>query len=117
MLYSKKPVIELNTLDELISIRFNNRSLEPVLDVPYKHMENYYKAYRRFGELVNDPSMSISFKLYPVESFIVDNTRVLDAREAYSGDGTRWLQGCYADKDSMLSTLNSLTNFNNVEVL
>ena len=116
-LYSKKPVIELNTLDELISIRFNNRSLEPVLDVPYKHMENYYKAYRRFGELVNDPSMSISFKLDPGESFVVDNTRVLHAREAYSGHGTRWLQGCYADKDSMLSTLNSLTNFNNVEAL
>ena len=116
-LYAKKPVIELSTLDELIAVRFNNRSLEPVLDVPYKHMENYYKAYRRFGELVNDPSMSISFKLEPGESFIVDNTRVLHAREAYSGNGTRWLQGCYADKDSMLSTLNSLTNFNNVEVL
>ena len=37
--------------------------------------------------------------------FYVDNTRVLHARKAFSGSGFRWLQGCYADKDGLLSTL------------
>jgi gamma-butyrobetaine dioxygenase len=37
--------------------------------------------------------------------FIVDNTRVLHARKAFSGVGKRWLQGCYADRDGLLSTL------------
>ena len=47
----------------------------------------------------------MTFKLSPGESFIVDNTRVLHARKGYSGAGSRWLQGCYADKDGLLSTL------------
>jgi len=32
----------------------------------------------------------------------------LHARRAYSGSGSRWLQGCYADKDGLLSTLRVL---------
>ena len=68
----------------------------------------YYAAYRRLGEIIDDPDMEISFRLEPGEAFVVDNTRVLHARKAYSGSGTRWLQGCYADKDGLLSKLASL---------
>ena len=49
--------------------------------------------------------MAVTFKLAPGECFIVDNTRVLHGRKAYSCAGSRWLQGCYADKDGLLSTL------------
>ena len=93
---------------ELIGIRFNNRSLSAVTDVPFEDMADWYAAYRRLGEIIDDPEMEVSFRLEPGESFIVDNTRVLHARKAYSGTGTRWLQGCYADKDGLLSTLASL---------
>jgi gamma-butyrobetaine dioxygenase len=55
--------------------------------------------------MIEDPAMAISFKLRPSELFIVDNTRVLHARKSFSGSGSRWLQGCYADKDGLLSTL------------
>lgn len=41
----------------------------------------------------------------PGECFIVNNTRVLHARSAYSGEGSRWLQGCYPDIDGLMSTL------------
>ncbi len=51
--------------------------------------------------------MEVTFKLEPGESFIVDNTRVLHARKGYSGKGSRWLQGCYADKDSLKSAFYS----------
>jgi gamma-butyrobetaine dioxygenase len=54
--------------------------------------------------------MGVAFKLEPGESFIVDNTRVLNARKVYSGAGSRWLQGCYADKDGLLSTLAVLSD-------
>ena len=54
--------------------------------------------------------MAMTFKLQPGESFIVDNTRVLHARTGYSGSGSRWLQGCYADKDGIYSTLSALEN-------
>jgi gamma-butyrobetaine dioxygenase len=104
-LQSRKPMIELAPDGELIGIRFNNRSTAPIVDVPYDHMPGYYAAYRRFAEIIDDPSMAVRFKLSPGECFIVDNTRVLHARTGYASTGTRWLQGCYPDKDGLLSTL------------
>ena len=107
-LKARRPMIELAPDGELIAIRFNNRSAAALTDIPYDVMPAYYRAYRRLGQIVNDPQMQVSFKLQPGECFIVDNTRVLHARSAYSGTGSRWLQGCYADKDGLLSTLSAL---------
>ncbi|MDB5526678.1 MAG: gamma-butyrobetaine dioxygenase [Rhizobium sp.] len=104
-LRARRPMIELAPDGELIAIRFNNRSAAAITDVPYEHMADYYAAYRRLGEIIDDPGMEVTFKLSPGESFLVDNTRVLHARKGYSGAGSRWLQGCYADKDGLLSTL------------
>jgi len=52
--------------------------------------------------------MEVSFKLKTGELFIVDNTRVLHARKGFSGAGKRWLQGCYADRDGLYSTLSAI---------
>ena len=104
-LRSRRPLIELGPDGELIAIRFNNRSAAAFTDIPYDDMADYYAAYRRFAELIEDPVMEVSFKLKPGELFIVDNTRVLHARKSFSSSGSRWLQGCYADKDGLLSTL------------
>lgn len=107
-LAARRPMIELAPDGELIAVRFNNRSLAPVTDVPFEDMADYYAAYRRLGDIIDDPAMAVGFKLDPGDCFIVDNTRVLHARKGYSGSGTRWLQGCYADKDGLLSTLSVL---------
>lgn len=104
-LRSRRPMIELSPDGQLTGIRFNNRSSAPFVDIPFEHMEAYYAAYRQLGAFIDDPAMGVAFKLEPGESFIVDNTRVLHARTGYSGAGSRWLQGCYADKDGLLSTL------------
>ncbi|WP_166417234.1 2-trimethylaminoethylphosphonate dioxygenase [Cochlodiniinecator piscidefendens] len=104
-LRSRRPMIELAPDGEMIGVRFNNRSSAPIVDVPFDDMADYYAAYRRLGEIIDDPAMEVTFKLSPGESFIVDNTRVLHARKGYSGEGSRWLQGCYADKDGLNSTL------------
>jgi gamma-butyrobetaine hydroxylase len=107
-LKAKRPMIELAPDGELIAIRFNNRSTAPLVDVPFADVPEYYRAYRHFAELIEDPRFDITFKLSPGELFIVDNTRVLHARKAFSGSGSRWLQGCYADKDGLLSTLQAI---------
>jgi gamma-butyrobetaine dioxygenase len=104
-LRARRPFIELSPDGELIAVRFNNRSAAPFVDVPYDDMPAFYAAYRRFAEILEDPAMEVTFKLKPGELFIVDNTRVLHARKAFSSSGKRWLQGCYADKDGLLSTL------------
>ena len=108
-LQSRRPMIELSPDGEIIAIRFNNRSAAPITDVPYNDMENYYKAYRKFSKIINNPLMAINFKLKPGEGFVVDNTRVLHSRTAYSGSGNRWLQGCYVDKDELLSKIFTLS--------
>jgi gamma-butyrobetaine hydroxylase len=104
-LQAKRPMIELGPDGELICIRFNNRSLAPTVDVPFAEMVKYYAAYRRFAGLIEDTAFEVTFKLEAGQAFIVDNTRVMHARKAFSGSGKRWLQGCYADKDGLLSTL------------
>jgi [2-(trimethylamino)ethyl]phosphonate dioxygenase len=107
-LRSRRPMIELAPDGELIGVRFNNRSTAAITDVPFEDMEAYYVAYRQFAEIIDDTAMEVTFRLNPGESFVVDNTRVLHARKGYSGTGTRWLQGCYADKDGLSSTLAAL---------
>ena len=109
VLRSRRPMIELAPDGELLAVRFNNRSMAAIRDVPYDEMEAYYAAYRRFGELAEDPQLGVEFSLSPGECFVIDNTRVLHARRAYSGAGRRWLQGCYADKDGILSTFAALS--------
>ena len=107
-LQSRRPMIELSPDGQLTAIRFNDRSAAPITDVPYEDMENYYKAYRTFSDIINDSKLAVNFKLNPGECFITDNTRVLHARTAYSGAGMRWLQGCYVDKDGLLSTISTM---------
>lgn len=104
-LQSRRPMIELAPDGELICVRFNNRSTAALTGVPFDDMEIYYAAYRRMGEIIDDPAMEVSFRLEPGESFLVDNRRVLHARKGYSGTGKRWFQGCYADMDSLNSKL------------
>ncbi len=107
-LTAKRPIIERGPDGEVIAIRFNNRSMAAVTDIPFDAMDRWYAALRRFGEIIDGPESQVSFKLQPGEAFIVDNTRVLHARTAFSSSGSRWLQGCYADKDGLLSTLAAL---------
>ncbi|KKJ75954.1 gamma-butyrobetaine dioxygenase [Kiloniella litopenaei] len=107
-LQSKRPTIELGPDGEMLSIRFNNRSSAPFTDIPFDQMDAFYTAYRKYAEIIERPEMEVSFMMKPGDLFIVDNTRVMHARKGFSGAGTRWLQGCYADKDGLLSTLASI---------
>ncbi len=107
-LESKQPMIELNPNGELIAVHFNNRSAAPFTDIPFEQMPDYYAAYRHFAEIIERKQGEVSFKLQANELFIVDNTRVLHSRNSFSGTGSRWLRGCYADKDGLLSKLATL---------
>lgn len=104
-LESKRPMIELGPDGELIAVRFNNRSASPFSDIPFDNMSAYYSAYRHFVEIIERQEVEVTFRLSARELFVVDNTRVLHSRNAFSGSGVRWLRGCYADKDGLLSKL------------
>ncbi|MGO1074059.1 2-trimethylaminoethylphosphonate dioxygenase [Inquilinus sp. CA228] len=105
-LRAKAPLIELDADGDVAAVRYNNRSIAP-FDLDPDEVEAFYDAYRRFGRLLHDPNLTVGFRLAPGDLFIVDNRRVLHGRRGFSA-GRRWLQGCYADKDGLTSTLFSL---------
>jgi gamma-butyrobetaine dioxygenase len=107
VLEARAPLIGLAADGELREIRFNNRSL----GVPRPAetlIEPWYKAYRAFALELESFELEVRLKLAPGELLIVDNRRVLHGRTAFSGSGSRHLQGCYADRDGLLSTLAAL---------
>ena len=65
ILRARRPMIELAPDGELIGIRFNNRSTAAITDVPFADMAMYYEAYRRFGEIIDDEAMEVTFRLEP----------------------------------------------------
>jgi [2-(trimethylamino)ethyl]phosphonate dioxygenase len=107
VLEARAPLIGLDDRGRVAEIRFNNRSIG-CIDLEPDVMPDFYRAYRRFAEVLQRPALEVGFKLGPGDLFIVDNRRVLHGRKTVGGSGRRHLQGCYADMDSLLSTLRLL---------
>jgi gamma-butyrobetaine dioxygenase len=104
-LVNEAPVLELDPAGRLRAVRFNTRSAAP-LALPGEIVEAYYRAYRAFARLLNAPEYQVRFRLEPGDLFIVDNLRVLHGRTGFeSAEGERHLQGAYADRDGLRSTL------------
>src|SRR5207247_933363 len=96
------PVSSLEAAGEVQAVHYNTRSAQ----LPARASGAYYAAYQRFGRLLEEPRYRIEFKLEPGDLFIVDNLRVLHGRTGYAASGgERHLQGCYADRDGLRSTL------------
>jgi gamma-butyrobetaine dioxygenase len=65
----------------------------------------WYEAYFTLLELLESPEAQVRFRLEPGDLVVLDNLRVLHARTAFAGGGDRHLQGCYADRDGLHSTI------------
>ena len=105
-LEATSPLIETNSHGEVIALRYNSRSAQ-AFTFPSEVMADYYAAYRLLGELLHKPEARIEFRLTPGQLMIFDNQRVLHGRSSYE-EGSRHLQGCYADKDSLRSFIRVL---------
>jgi len=106
-LRSRVPMIEVNDLDEIVKLRYNNRSID-TLRLPPDRLQQFYPAYRHLAEILERPNLQLQFRLQPGEMLLFDNTRVLHARKAYATAGTRHLQGAYSDLDGLYSCLRRL---------
>lgn len=100
------PLIETDTIGRVTGIRYNSRSAS-AFDIAADTLPDYYAAYRTFAEMLHAPEARIEFRLGPGDLMIFDNQRVLHGRSAYT-IGHRHLQGCYADKDALHSTIRVL---------
>ena len=106
-LQSRVPLIEVNDREEVIKVRFNNRSIDTI-KLPPDDIKRFYPAYRHYAEILERQELQVVFKLQPGELMLFDNTRVLHARKAYSASGSRHLQGAYSDLDGLYSSLRML---------
>ncbi|MEV7773206.1 TauD/TfdA family dioxygenase [Kitasatospora sp. NPDC086791] len=103
-LRADRPLIDVDPLGRIREVRFNNRSIG-TLRGGRDDLETFYAAYRRFAAITLRPELRLAFRLGPGDCLVFDNTRLLHARTAFRQDGHRHLQGCYADLDSLASTL------------
>ncbi len=105
VLQASGPVITLNAVGEVRSIRWNDRSIMPPA-VARQDVDEVYRALRMFALVLEQPGLAVHVTLAPGDCVAFDNTRVLHARTAFEGGaGARHVQGCYADLDGLASTV------------
>ncbi|WP_405577318.1 TauD/TfdA family dioxygenase [Streptomyces sp. NBC_01190] len=115
-LRADRPLIDTDPLGRIREVRFNNRSIG-TLRLPAAELDAFYAAYRTFAELLLRPELRLDLRLSPGDCLVFDNTRLLHARTAFAQDGSRHLQGCYADLDGLASRLTVLRRADSLEPL
>jgi gamma-butyrobetaine dioxygenase len=98
------PAISLDAWGNPVALHVNNRSKRWAVGSAALVGE-WYHAYFELLELLNAPEAQVVFRLEPGDVLVFDNLRVLHGRLGFSSGGERRLQGCYADRDLLLSTL------------
>jgi gamma-butyrobetaine dioxygenase len=106
ILDSRDKVITLDGDGKVRKIRINNRSITP-LNLPFEIVMPFYAALSAFRSILESDRSQFRFLLQPGDLLLLDNERVLHGRAGES-IGERHLQGCYADRDGLLSTLKVL---------
>ncbi|KAJ4389407.1 hypothetical protein N0V93_006875 [Gnomoniopsis smithogilvyi] len=123
-----QPVIQLRphsvntsaTDGSLLRIRWNNDDRgvppldEPIRGSGYKGLLKWYKAARRWNNILKKDSSEFWFQLKPGRTLIFDNYRVLHGRSAFTG--MRRICGAYISRDDFISRWRN-TNLSREEVL
>ena len=104
----RAPTIGLDEAGAVAEVRFNFAVMDAI-DAPSKQMGTLCRALRTFAALVRDPALECRYRLRPGELLVFDNRRVLHGRAAFDpSTGRRHLQGCYVDRDQLLSRIRVL---------
>ena len=104
----RAPVIALDEAGAVVEVRFNFAVMDAVR-APAERMGALCRALRRFAAVIRDPALECRYRLRPGELLAFDNRRVLHGRAAFDpATGSRHLQGCYVDRDQLLSRIRVL---------
>ena len=102
------PLITLTKDNDFNIIRFSVAYMS-IMDCTPDKMDLFYKAYRKFAELLHDKRFTINFRLKAGDIFSFNNLRVLHGRTEFDpNSGERHLQGYYIDRDEIIGRLNFL---------
>ena len=99
------PIIALDALGDVAEIRMANFLRGP-FETSVAQMPLLYQAYRRFIAMTREARFRLVKRLNPGELWCFDNRRTLHARNAFDPtSGARHFQGCYIDRDELLSRI------------
>ena len=104
ILEAQAPIISLGHDGQPNGIRFNHRSLASP-GLPVSLQTEWRRAYRAFARILSRPGEQTRFQMAPGDVIIFDNERMLHGRTAFPAGAGRWLQGAYADRDGLLSSI------------
>ena len=100
--------IELDRQGKVGHVRFHGRS-DRVAAVDPDQLDAFYKARRRFIELIRSDELEVRLKLQAGEMFIVDNYRIIHSRKAFRLEtGARHMRQAYIDRDVVSSRQKTL---------
>lgn len=99
------PIIALDASGRVAEIRLAN-FLRGAFNTSVEQMPLLYRAYRRLIAMTREPRFRLMQRLNPGELWCFDNRRTLHARNAFDpATGARHFQGCYVDRDELLSRI------------
>lgn len=100
------PMIKLDDAGRVTEIRIADFLRGPLL-APYDDIEPAYEALICLQNLLKEPEFALRFTYAPGDLVIFDNRRLLHGRDAFDPGtgGSRWLQGCYLERDEIRSRL------------
>lgn len=102
------PIIALDAEGRIGEVRMANFLRGP-FDAPVERMPSLYRAYRRFIALTREPRFRLQRRLEAGQLWCFDNRRVMHARSEFDpASGARHFQGCYVDRDELLSRIRVL---------
>lgn len=106
---ARQVIIELDPHNGEVSGIHFSQHLADVFDFPADVMDEFYPAFRKFGQMLQDPQYLMRFRLNAGECIVFDNHRVVHGRTSFvAGSGARHLRGCYVDRNEMRSTYRAL---------
>ena len=100
--------IALDEAGAVEEVRFNFAVMGAV-SAPAQRTGALCRALRAFAAVIRDPALECRYPLRAGELLVFDNRRVLHGRTAFDpSTGRRHLQGCYVDRDQLLSRIRVL---------
>jgi len=102
------PFIQVGLDGNVTQVRFHGRS-DRVPAVDPDLLDVFFRARRRFFELVTDEANQLRFKLQRGEMFMIDNHRIIHSRTAFKLEtGSRHMRQAYIDRDVVSSRQKTL---------
>ncbi len=101
---SRQHIIELDSVTGEVSGISFSQHLADTFDFAQSLLDEFYPAFRKFGQMMQQEKYLMRFRLNAGECVIFDNHRIAHGRAAFDeGSGDRYLRGCYVDRGELRS--------------